>query len=361
MLRAAFALIALCVSLLLVASQPPTPAVTMDDIKKAWQDREKQLDVVTIRWAEQVTKVKGSLNSIQATLKDQETTNNYPSKDTIYQLDCELALSGSLYRFNQSGPAWSIVNKAFRPMVVADSDDGTKHTTCESTSTNQTYGTAYLHPTKYDSLYQRLTSTTFLFAHLRGGDGTRGGYKLDQYELSGHTLMIRTNRCIELVRKSRSRNLTQSLYLDSANGFRILQSTKRGDDGILATFEVTYDVANPTHPTGWSFVGRGSGGQQSVSAKVTGIDFRGPSFDSDFPPGTRVIDGRTANPKEFVVRDDGLEAGSVGANVGTTYDQLKALPPKSSSAIRMVVAGIALVLLFGVVIVVFLRRKGVRA
>jgi len=126
MLRATFALVALCVGLSFVAAQQPKPAVTMDDIKKAWQDRQDKVKTLKVSWKQELSYPRGSLTLF---LKGAgfNASGPQPPKDLFINGDSSLAIVGDTYRWDVDRKSWNGEKTRLDPFAYTIIFDGKQH------------------------------------------------------------------------------------------------------------------------------------------------------------------------------------------------------------------------------------------
>jgi len=115
MLRATFALAIVCVCLTVVAAQPPKPAVTMDDIKKAWQERQDKVKTLKMSWKRVVVKPKGSLDFVIPRLRLPNVTAPQPPRDVRLLGEADFVLSEDRFRFDTRRQTWWMASQSPKP------------------------------------------------------------------------------------------------------------------------------------------------------------------------------------------------------------------------------------------------------
>ena len=338
MLRATFALVALCLGLSLVAAQQPAPApaVTMDDIKKAWQERQDKVKTLKMSWTQKITHPKGSLTARAAATSGPAPSGPQPPKDLLLEGQCNFILSeDGKYSLEIRKANWSIKMQDVSPFHTRTMFDGRDHhvefLAADRLDHNVVVSTQ---PQKVKVAVEFRTISTYpIFWTFRGADDKFSAHSLDDYELSGRFVVLGGRRCCELVQKSRSASSSQVLLLDTERGYAPLSLTVTTEKTVTLHLGIEYTFSQDVGlwlPSAWKSSTHTHSGalRESVAVTVTecvpNAGVRPTEFQPSLPPGTHLLDQRNADARvQTVVKDDGTIGRFLPLPASVSYDELR--------------------------------------
>jgi len=343
MLRAAFALIALCVSLSLVAAQPPTPAVTMDDIKKAWQERQDKVKTLKMSWTRELAMPKGALDSLIG--RRDAVKPPQPPRDMRFGGRADFSLRDGSYRLATKYETWSLKKAAATTFDLIYTYDGEKHYEYYPDPSPGTPSTASRSPKTEVRPEQVAVEYYPVWWIFRGTDPKLGRAILETYECTNRSVMIGGHECAEVRHRAVASDAVTSIYLDAARGFLPVRYTHRIQNRLAVVLEIDY---SPTGlPSSWRYTLQPEPKQMSESCRciVTSCDANtavsAEELGPGLAPGTLLIDRMERAEKRTVIQPDGGEGTLLPDDPRRTYEEIaKAAKPASNRlTVLLVIAG----------------------
>ena len=366
MLRVAFALIAVCVCLTVVAAQQPTkPAVTMDDIKKVWQERQDKVKTLKMTWKRTDVRPKGSMDLAVPFYHDDKIKTPQPPRDMRLTGEATLTLSKGRFRYAHRSETWSITDNAVKPFSQTAVYDGEEYRQQEShVSDPEKEQAAIQSPARAMMIEPELLELKPIFWCAHGAKGPSGFDPLADYEVTGRSVTSVGRVCVELESKSRTSGTLNRLLLIS--GSYLPQSLSVMRNGKLrCQLDIEYGlIGSNLVPDRWRYTSKDSAGhtEGSLEATVTACEIGGPVGDETFRlsyrAGSVVVDLRDKTERLAVVLPDGTISESVERrSVGSREELIAATKPRVSrwwwlaGAVFCVIAAVAVYLI---------RRRRVR-
>lgn len=335
MLRTTFALVALCLGLSLVAAQPPAtaPAVTMDDIKKAWQERQDKVKTLKMSWKRVVVKPKGSLDFLIPRFDVPGVTAPQPPRDIQLIGEADLVLAENhRFRYDCRRETWWMASQSAKPFRHSAIFNGKDYLHSDSSVAD---------PTKEQSAVQSASQAVVSLESLElypiwwwacGAKGVTGQEPLAAYDTDGRTVLHKGVSCMLLEAKSRTTGSSERLTL-TANGYLPVSFVSSRQGKPVTQLDIEYDTKNSTFamPSKWRYVTRFVSGvtNESFEATVTACEVGVAVAESHFqlkpPPGTVVVDTRQRPESVALVLPDGNTSDAVDRRTVKTYEELVAI------------------------------------
>ena len=348
MLRATVALVVLGLGLSLVAAQPPAPApaVTMDDIKKAWQERQDKVKTLKMSWTQRVTHPKGSLTDALSAAVGKKFTEPQPPRDLLLEGTCQFHLTDDgKYSLETKCESWSHLKQAPRPYHTRLFFDGRHHFSEQLPTEPGSNPTLVASKPKQVSGELRTIGTYPIFWLFRGVDESFTERMLDQFEITGRYVTRLGRACLELVETSRIEGQTRSLYLDRGRGWLPVSLVVRTGAAPTLQLDIEYQPEPVTgwYPASWSYSANRPNGQLRESVRFAVTECRindavaAPAFVPALAPGTHLIDFREGDEgTQTVVKEDGSLGRTLPLRSQLTYDEVKAESAKPDAVWRAV-------------------------
>lgn len=352
---------ALCLGLGLAVAQQPAraPAVTMEDIKKAWQDRQDKVKTLKMKWELQILHPKGSAIGLKS---DQSTV--YAERDLTLTGESNFYLWDEKYHLKAKRQAWSVEKSERREYEFRKMFDGQRHL-------------HYVHPVgelggahwdKMNNVTDNSDAVPLLplWWMFRGTSNRKSSRILDELEPTGRSVRVNGLTCVETGSRSRTARTETRLYLDGNRGFVPVRYEVLGGTTVLAQLHLEY-VAEPEcgwRPASWHYTLNTSTGvvRESQRCKVTVCEvnprFTGEEFAADLPPGAVVTDHTPGEPRLSVVRPDGSAGTELPLSARPTREMLVAVNDRPLFPFRTVAGLLALAWSVGIVVWLVRRSRG---
>jgi hypothetical protein len=362
------------VAFVCVGPAPAQPAkTTIDDIVRAWEERQGKVKSVRAELAVKEMLYKGYVNLMRelsgreglGEKKEDKTPN--PPRDYEVEGIATWVLDGDKLRYTRDMPVWGPKTRALHQEHYESLFDRKLLRTLRSPAADDSrYPFAIVKPATQpdEATMISLMPLTITF---------RGHHELfikdlRLFEVSGRVAPIRGKSCLELVYQSHTFNRRELMYVDPARGYVVTRKQTIVKDTPTWQLDVSYDP-DPVAgwmPREWEYmirIGSPPIPYESGKSRVTSYTLNGPVSDGEFAPtyspGTRVTDSSEGKEVQFVVREDGEAGPKIPLSQNPTYDDLRRAaesPPGWWRGWRLAVllAGAVLIV---VVMVVWVRRR----
>ncbi len=343
MLRTTFALVALCLGLSLVAAQQPAPApaVTMGDIKKAWQERQDKVKTLKMSWATELVRPKGSIIGV-----DRSNEFIHAPRDLTLKGETTLVVEGNKYALHDKRQAWSPVSAGIEDSEFRTVFDG--HRRIDLTKPGSHFGTAHIiEPAKAADNNFKTVSLYPVWWTFRGASDLETDQLLDRLELSDRITTLNGIRCRELTQLDRSSRSMTKIYVDEQRGFLPIRYDVVHDNMVVVLLTISHisDPACGWRPSSWYSVLNTNKGKlrESLKCRVSSCNVNSTLSDADLTAnlesGTLVVDHTDSATKMSVVRPDGTDGVQLPNSANLTRDDLiraNESPPFYQSRILLV-------------------------
>ncbi|VTR91052.1 unnamed protein product [Gemmata massiliana] len=351
------------------AKGEPQPAVSVEQVRAVWTQREAKVATARFEWDKRETLAKGAHNGIALARKDNRP---HPPSDLVIDGKCVLCIEGGMLRYEYEGAVWSIKDYAAIPVKRIATYDGKVYKEVVSNTPHVPYPTAAIVPHATGSEFNDFAIRPLWLA-VRGNQSIEKGYPLPLYETSGQVLQVATRPCLEFVKKDRGGEQVMQLFLDRDRDFLPVRYTEINNKSILVRkLEVEYQPHAEIEwvPKRWEFVSRFQTGAPSLSVacKLTSFvcnpSFPEGTFDAAIPPKSHVTDLTTGKERQYVIQPDGQKGKAVEVDrKPPSYEELAAAGPEVSTprALWVVVAIVVGVTLIAFLVLWFQWRGGSHA
>jgi hypothetical protein len=317
----------------LIAASPAV-AADIEDVVKAWKDREAKVTSFRFEWVNRVTLPKGRLT--RNPLPDTRPTTDIPPHDVVFDAPAYLAADGRKVRMKYDYRHWDpAANRAYA-----------EHNDSAFDGTNFRVKSVYDPPSYPPSgsvlvatghRDVRLAQNQPVLAAVRGTTPGCEPFDLAAFEPTGRTVPVNGVACAEFTYQKAGtvKPYKHTLYLDPARGHLLIRSTAHADGKLHRQLDVSYD-ADPLIgwvPRAWEHVTYDKSGHVYLAGRCTRTAYElnprlpASEFDLDFPAGARVMDKTTGVEVESVVQPDGRPGKAFPRGMAKTYDELRAAGP----------------------------------
>ncbi len=328
MLRTTFALVALCLGLSFVAAQPPAPAVTMDDIKKAWQDRQDKVKTLKIDWTSTTLIRKGQYS--QGAGSSGGSAVPHPPRDMFVKSKTSVALDTDKLRIHEHRQQWFSEKNAFLDSESITIRDNINRLLYSPVVANQAFPSANISLVNDSFVDLSRVEMYPVLWYSRGADPRLARVSLDSYDVSGVSPSFGGVSCVEIVRKSTSSGSVASLWLDRKNGYLPVRYFTIHNKKLSVDMSVSYESQKSGHaiPSKWKYAmapnGKFLGESLECAVDFTEINARMNEdlFSPKFAPGTVVTDLRPGTQSRHIIDDDGNSGRQHSLRQNVTHREL---------------------------------------
>lgn len=302
-------------------------SVSMEQIVKAWQQRQDRVRSARFSWLDRQTYTRGVHSEMGKKPGSQE--REIPARDTTINIPHSMSFQGESLRYVYDGPDWSEAKGEYVPGRAISTFNGKVCKAILPKGTPNTYyptGSIKVEPKHIDaqvpSLRPLLTAYRGLVPNLRT-------YDLEDMRI-GQMTLIDGKSCLEIADIRRGGRMVRRLWLDTTRDFLLVRAIHTTLDKVTQRTDIRYREHPEAGwvPTGWDIVNFNVEGsvQHSFQASVTAVEVNPTidpeEFDIVFPPGSVVTDERAK--VDYLVRPDGSRR-IIGRTEGrATYEQLMA-------------------------------------
>jgi hypothetical protein len=313
-------------------AQAPAGEITMEMIRKKWQERQDKVKSLKCEIDAKEIIHKGSGNALLAFLKSaDEIREPSPKNDVTVTGNKKLSLGvGGEMRYECHVPIWDATANTLVPLVRIDTHDGKEHRAVNNRSSLQSnYATGDI------ATRERSQSSSLLglypVLHFCRACEKKYVYASEHFELGRRSLTVLNRPVVELVRESKPTKQLEALFLDAERDYILVRRTLDVAGKRAIQLDVQYEK-NPQHgwiPARWEYIFKS--GQENLpvhSGTATVVNWELESvvdsseFSLRFPPGTLVTDASGTKEVRFVVQPDGSAGKRIPSTSMTSYEEL---------------------------------------
>jgi hypothetical protein len=267
------------------------PRASVEDVFRAWSQRQERVRTLQIDWIETFTDPKGMLPG-----------GKYPLQDTTYDLKRRFMIDGEKMCLTSDGLFWSPIPQEFGQMHYVSTYDGKESKSFYSGSSARDYPWGFVWNLDKNSEVDAATILPILFFYRpTSGQLTRTRFNKATCTI-GQAVGVAQDRPCLIIQEPQppaGPDFKQSAWVDENMDFAILRYLIDFHGKTVFRADISYktDPATGIFPCAWNCVVMNphtSMLRQSWSAKVTACSVNLPiepkDFSPEFPPGTMVED-----------------------------------------------------------------------
>lgn len=312
---------------------------TKESIEKAWKEREEFVRSARFDWIENQTDAKGVISD-HWKKHDRKLKTEIPPEDTTFTNQSSAVIDGGKIRYGYKSVDWSTKTNAYETLSYLTAFDGSNSKELWEYGENhsKSWPQAIIRGagSHANSGLARLAP---ILVTVRGGTSGMQPQNLDNYEITGQTLLIGNRLSIELRQRIGPTSVENRLWLDPSRDF-VLVRMVRSEKGIVTTkLDIMYEhwELRLWLPKKWELVHSDANGAltRSYSCHLTDFEINpkvpGDLFDLQFPNGTRVHDAK--RQEDYIVKMDGSGKRMIPReDFGASYEQMLKTEPGKAHA-----------------------------
>ena len=341
-----------------------SPALTIEQIQRAWQERQERFKTVHISWQADSLRVAGSYSqNASAKAKNAEKGKILPPVDHKFTVTNSVFLKGDSYRHDAQGLAsWMTHLERFLQqdrILIFDGSTTKEKAKFEGRSYSQAFVQSEGRPKDAQLIdhYPILLSFRPIHKLLRP-------VVLDEFTLTPGTHPFQGYLCHELTKRIPGQQYMMRLWVDPKHDFIVRHVQVEAGGRLWADLDISYAEVSEVGWTvsAWAFSTYDDRGKLASSARcrVTeqhyNTELPSDTFSEGFDPKTYVVN--LAEKERYILKEDGSKRPVSESEYSKDFEELITSEPPSraksvsSKAIVIVVASLGLVLS----IVFFVRR-----
>lgn len=334
--------------------------VRIEDVLKAWQERQERTKSLRVAWTEDFTETKGSLTKL---LGAQAGKGHVPPADVRFQNSAELVLEEGKIRFRYRCKVWCESKQVYvddDALHVFDGKSGKKLTTGGTIS--YPFGIITTEKKSGDRTVPVLRPILVTY---RPTHPDLSPYKGLPYVVTGSRAVVQNRICSEMEVRNRPGANIDRLWVDPGRGYTVTRVTNSENEKLTLKIDIQYrqDEVNGWVPQSWEIASYLSDGSlhRSIRARVTAIEINPTvskrDFDIEWPVGTYVSNENTG--EDFIQKERGDIREVAKSERALPYETLASTPgpgPRRLLSWR-VLLGAALLVAFGVLLAFGIWRQ----
>jgi hypothetical protein len=287
---------------------------TIEDLAKAWADREKTCQTVHFEILEEDSTRTDRLPPDVLDRLRQTITNLGESLDTV--TDASMDLSGEKFSIRSTARE---ADKVSKPAGMRAAYNGTISQYYSGTSSPRSFGTGEVTSQKH-AFRVRALSILPVVAGYRGLHPTLGAIDLKKHRLGTDRVAVGEYSCLILEEVTDGKR-ARKYWVDPDNSFVIRHYEHFVNAQKLVQIDIAYstDAKYGPVPTSWSYQDFDKSGDVAVSLRSTvkvyeiNLSIPDSEFEIHFPRGTHVHDRRTGRQFRSKGSAAGTESGDLDA------------------------------------------------
>lgn len=271
---------------------------TIERIKAAWDERQREFDTVRATWTSNETYMTGSLFGAAS----KKNGGDSPAEHVTHSRTYEILLDGNKVRYTRSGPTWDANSGAFKDTTYVCAFDGTQSNSMFSGEANQSGPAGFVRETKgfQDTNEYAIVSVLLAFRPLIE---SIDGVDLSKWDVTTRKGRVKGRECIvidtALFESHGKDHARRELWLDPARQYAICRNDLVLKELVRTRIDTQYDstVRDTFVPSGWNVTVNQSDGKLRKLIRAANVAYdlqpivTPESFSVAFPVGSVVRDG----------------------------------------------------------------------
>lgn len=297
------------------ATRKGEPPTIIDDIARAWREREQRFRSGKIVIEEARFVPRGGLDEIRVIRPEVASQGPIPPKDTLQKYRRTLMFEREKLRYSEDEPVWSLPDARFETRHQDHVWDGKVGKSLRKETPQDTFDyVGHLWPNA--RMIASMARLRPVMAHYRPSHGDLS--QIRRYSFTGRRGQIDMSSCIVLeasVGADAISGVKRSIWVDPERDFIVRRWMSELDGRTLGKTDLFYseDRAHGWLPSRWEYLEHGKDGVLRDSVKATVVEqalnvaMEPEDFRLEFPPGTHLTDHAvtTAKDEDFLVGPDG--------------------------------------------------------
>jgi hypothetical protein len=312
------------------------PSPTIEQVQRAWQERQDRFKTVHISWESDSLRVAGSIS--RAAAKNPREGKNEPLSDHKHTATNSIFLRGDSYRHDTQGIAsWIPHLERFLlkdQMLIFDGSTTREKAKFEDRSYSQAFVQSEGRPkeTQLIDLYPVLLSFRPLHKQLRP-------VVLDEFSLTRGAHSFHGHSCVELMKRIPGQKFIMRLWIDPRSDFVVRHAQIEVGGLLWVDLDISYAEVPQLGWTvsAWAQSSYDDRGRLALSSKcrVTeqhfNVELPDNTFSEGFDPRTYVVD--LAAEEHYIVKEDGSKRPVARSEYSKNFEELITSEPPSRGAL----------------------------